>query len=288
LLIVGENAHATVDHAVMWRMRIAAIATLWPLVACSVPALDVDGKACPCADGYVCDTTRNTCVHSLADAGDADTPSCTATFDLCDGFEAPEIDTSLWSPSPGATRDTTRAHRGAASLHVSVPDLTTGRGGGATVAETRTFATATSTLWVRAWFWLSSLPADTNALELASVEQTMGGVGDYLFARSNTTQVYSDFDFQISGTGVAAPTDGWFCVVWTITRSTTKTGELDLSSDVLPMIALHNTVTDAQPSIGRLRLGLNFASTNVKVDQPAIEAWVDDVIVDPHPVTCAD
>ena len=273
----------------MLRMRIVAIAC-WVPVACSVPGVDFNGKACPCGDGYVCDTTSNTCVRSLIDAGDAaiDTPSCTAMFDLCDGFEAPALDTSLWSPSPGATRDTTRAHRGAASLHVSVPALTTGRGGGATVTETRTFTSAASTLWVRAWFWLSSLPADTNALELASVEQTMGGQGDYLFARSNTTEVYSDFDLQITGTGVAAPTDGWFCVVWTITRSTTKTGELDLSSDVLPMIALHNTITDAQPSIGRLRLGLNFASTNVKVNQPAIEAWVDDVIVDPRPVTCAD
>jgi hypothetical protein len=274
----------------MWRMRIAAIATSWLAVACSVPALDVDGKACPCADGYVCDTTSNTCVHSLVDAGDApnDTLSCTAKFDLCDGFEAPDIDTSLWSPSPGVVRDTTRAHRGAASLHVSVAALTTGRGGGATVTETRTFASAASTLWVRAWFWMASLPADMNAMELTSVEQTMGGEGDYLFARSNNTQVYSDFDFQITGTGVAPPTDGWFCVVWTITRSTTNTGALDLSSDVLPTISLHGTITDAQSPIGRLRLGLNFASTNVKVDQPAIEAWVDDVIVDPRPVTCAD
>lgn len=35
------------------------------LVACSVEALDLAGKACPCTDGFVCDMSTNTCVTSL-------------------------------------------------------------------------------------------------------------------------------------------------------------------------------------------------------------------------------
>jgi hypothetical protein len=35
------------------------------VVACSVDALDLAGKQCPCTDGFVCDTTTNTCVTSL-------------------------------------------------------------------------------------------------------------------------------------------------------------------------------------------------------------------------------
>jgi hypothetical protein len=34
-------------------------------IACSVEALDLAGKQCPCTDGFVCDTATNTCVTSL-------------------------------------------------------------------------------------------------------------------------------------------------------------------------------------------------------------------------------
>ena len=35
-------------------------------IACSVGALDLSGRECPCATGYVCDTATNTCVTALA------------------------------------------------------------------------------------------------------------------------------------------------------------------------------------------------------------------------------
>jgi len=45
------------------------------VASCAIPDLDLTGKACPCAAGYVCDETTNVCVSSLsprADGGPGD------------------------------------------------------------------------------------------------------------------------------------------------------------------------------------------------------------------------
>jgi hypothetical protein len=48
------------------------------LAACSVPALSLDGKQCPCADtGYVCDTLTNQCLRTNDGGGIIDTPAAT-------------------------------------------------------------------------------------------------------------------------------------------------------------------------------------------------------------------
>lgn len=50
------------------------------VAACSIEAVDVANKGCPCGDGYVCDEARNACVRpgDLVDGGDGDSsiPSC--------------------------------------------------------------------------------------------------------------------------------------------------------------------------------------------------------------------
>ena len=45
--------------------RVAAIATSLIVSACTAGELKLDGKSCPCleAEGWVCDTARNVCVH---------------------------------------------------------------------------------------------------------------------------------------------------------------------------------------------------------------------------------
>jgi hypothetical protein len=54
---------------------------------CMVPSLDLDGKQCPCAGGYTCDTASNTCVRGgIADAGadgNGDGPSADASPASC-------------------------------------------------------------------------------------------------------------------------------------------------------------------------------------------------------------
>lgn len=47
------------------RWLFVAGASVAVAVACSVDTLDVEGKQCPCAGGFVCDTSTNTCVTSV-------------------------------------------------------------------------------------------------------------------------------------------------------------------------------------------------------------------------------
>jgi len=49
------------------------------LAACSVPDVDLEGKQCPCAAGYVCDKPTNRCFPPNGDGGVIDargTTSC--------------------------------------------------------------------------------------------------------------------------------------------------------------------------------------------------------------------
>ncbi|MBK7581522.1 MAG: hypothetical protein IPI67_15095 [Myxococcales bacterium] len=45
------------------------------VAGCTVDGVDVEGKACPCASGYVCDVTSNRCVVPGGDAGPGGTSS---------------------------------------------------------------------------------------------------------------------------------------------------------------------------------------------------------------------
>jgi len=48
----------------------AVIVAILLVSACTVPEVDLDGRPCPCVDGYVCDDATNTCVAD-GEPGDA-------------------------------------------------------------------------------------------------------------------------------------------------------------------------------------------------------------------------
>src|SRR5262245_29111052 len=87
--------------------------------------------------------------------------------ELCDGFEAAAIDASVWTIQilpAGATveRDTTIAHRGAASVHLHTPAIAAGVDTQARLIETIAPLASDQTYWMRAWyrFDTGSLPAN--------------------------------------------------------------------------------------------------------------------------------
>jgi hypothetical protein len=47
--------------------RVAAIAASTMLAGCSIPEVDLEGKQCPCAAGYTCELSTNTCHASAGD-----------------------------------------------------------------------------------------------------------------------------------------------------------------------------------------------------------------------------
>lgn len=59
-------------------MRLHALTAVTALgAACSVPPVSLDGKDCPCTDGYVCDTLTNRCLLTNDGGTIIDTPAAT-------------------------------------------------------------------------------------------------------------------------------------------------------------------------------------------------------------------
>ena len=58
----------------MIRARRTALVAVLVATGCSIAALDLEGKKCPCADGYECDVPRDTCVAAGTLVTDASTP----------------------------------------------------------------------------------------------------------------------------------------------------------------------------------------------------------------------
>lgn len=213
-------------------------------------------------------------------------PAC--AFDLCDGFEAPTFDTSLWFVDPTVTRDTTIAHRGSASARMRVGSLAVGQGFTAALTETRTLSAPGAELWVRGWFRLSALPAATNEMEVMAVEQTSSPFdGNYVLVLSNEIGFYS-YDGIYIATSLALPVDTWFCLLWHVRLSAANAGILELEGDLFDPLRVTNGQTDGTPRVDSLRIGISFADANVVVPQPPLDVWVDDVIIHSAPVTCAD
>jgi hypothetical protein len=99
--------------------------------------------------------------------------------------------------------------------------------------------------------------------------------------------VFSQFSDLSQSTNESPPTSTWFCVLWSVHRSTTNGGSLALAGDP-PMITLSNTPTDGVPPISVVGFGIEFSRTTQMFDEPRIDVWIDDVIVANAPITCAD
>jgi hypothetical protein len=216
--------------------------------------------------------------------GDAPTARCVGA-ELCDGFEN-GFDTSLWAVG-GATIDTTVAHRGSASARFHTAPLTSGQLSYVVIAQERTLALSDPTFYVRIWYLLGASPEIGNQFELIATDQITGILGDFLFVRGDGISLFSGFANRQSDGVIPSPVGAWTCALWTLVRADTATGSISVSGDV-SALALPNVQTDATAPIGKMEFGLGFATQHVTVSQPALDLWIDDVIVDKLPITCAD
>jgi hypothetical protein len=225
-------------------------------------------------------------IDGTGDAHAADAPRASCAFDLCDGFEAETLDSSKWTVDPMVTRDPSVAHRGSASARMHVDALAANGTAAAMLAESRTLATSRE-LWVRGWFRLSALPADGNELEVIGLAQTVADAAVHsVFVRAD--QVGFTLQSGISAsTSIVLPAETWFCLVWHVRLSATD-GALDLTGDLFEGPSATGGQTDTNPPIEVLRLGARFEPSQVTVNQPALDVWLDDVIVHSAPISCAD
>lgn len=212
--------------------------------------------------------------------------TCGQQFDICDGFET-GVDTTLWMLDPGATLDTAFAHRGGASIRIHTNAFGPNQSSYTSIVESRTLANDPMTFWVRAWFYLSTLPAGENGMELITAERP-GNAGDYVFVRRTRTSVYAQYDGGVRDAMAAAPTATWFCAVFKVVRDSGSAGSLELFGD-LPALTLDSAQTDsATQPMQVVTLGAGFSASNVLDAQPAFDLWIDDVIIHSAPVTCSD
>ena len=233
------------------------------------------------------DARMGDAMHDAAgDVGGDATPACLASYELCDGFEA-GIDTQTWTAQSGVTLDSTMAHRGTSSVHSHIAATAPGTQVYAMLYQTKTLPLGDPIVYVRAYFRLSALPATNNHMEAITVLQSAGGAGDYLFVQPDALYVYSQFSLAVMSNATLPPVGTWFCALWTLDRSTSSNGSITLAGDE-PGTTLTSTQTDGVPSVDEMAFGIGFSANNVKTTQPALDVWVDDIIVTNTPVTCAD
>lgn len=213
-------------------------------------------------------------------------PVCKDTYELCDGFEGTAFDPVWTVGSPNISLDTTISHRGARSMHVFSDPVAAGDPGEFSLDETATLAFNDPTFYVRAYVRLGALPLDN--MWLINAAQVSGAPReDGVYVNPGEMTVFSQFSQDSQATNENPPTNTWFCVLWTVHRSTTNAGSLALAGDP-PALTLSNTQTDGAPPISILGFGIEFSATTQMVDQPRIDVWIDDVIVANAPITCAD
>ncbi|HEY3807226.1 MAG TPA: hypothetical protein VGL61_31710 [Kofleriaceae bacterium] len=219
---------------------------------------------------------------ALGDAAGA----CLPGYLLCDGFEKASLAPWWTSSGSGVALDATVAHRGTQSLHVHVDDVPANEGASAIVTETTTFvASSSTTFYVRAFARMSAIPDDN--LGLIETDQTSGMPdGDGVFATSSGLTVFSQFSEKSRDAGFTPMDGAWTCLVWTVVRATDATGSLVLDGDATA--SLTNVQTDGNPPIDEMDVGIELAGPTDTVLQPAIDVWIDDVIVAASPLTCAD
>lgn len=230
---------------------------------------------------------------AAAGSGDAhsDASDPCSRFAVCDGFEGAGFD-PIWQTGANVSIDSTHVHRGAQAAHTHVDALTTGMEGYSMFGELETLSASQepTTFYVRAWYYLSALPAGTNRMEAIAIEPIASNpTADYTFIHPDAVVLYTQSDDRSRMGAVAAPVNTWFCLDMKVTRDTGNAGELALTSDAVPSITLGNAKTDSTTTpIKFVFFGIGCAATNVDNAQPAVDAWIDDVIVDPAPVTCDD
>jgi hypothetical protein len=206
-------------------------------------------------------------------------------YQLCDDFEAPAL-ASGWTPSAtGVSLDSTVSHTGTSSVHFRTPFLGPNIGDTARLTETATIALGTS-VYVRAFMRFGALPAVNNYGPILSVAENVGDFEDSVLLRATSLDIYNQWSDTAASNGAAPPLDTWLCVLWSVTRATTTTGAITLGGDLAPA-TLANVQTDGPP-LTWLVVGITFYAPEQPSSQPAIDLWVDDVLVSDAPLSCTD
>jgi hypothetical protein len=210
---------------------------------------------------------------------------CPGTYKLCDGFEAATISSANWNQDTNGgtfTIDTGFAYRGNQSLHI--------HNNGSANAGANPFTNLTNfsafplsgTAYARAFFYFPpSYPGAFN-----QVLNFANGSGDgAAFATKNGHPVLNDYTaptaYNESATTI--PTGKWVCLSLSIAQGA-STGTAKLFVDDVEVADVTATGVGT-PTMSHIYIGVDWV--NNPASFPANDVWVDEVIINDSPVTCA-
>ncbi len=293
-------------------------AGLLSLAGCVVGDFDPIDRPCPCAEGFVCDTTLNRCVRGFSmpedsgtspdpdlDAGMSGTPDqgfvdagqvapaptssiCdspeAADWLFCDGFESENLDVWNIRADTGLAgqaiveRQTERVYRGRGALRTRVS-------GGARSASVfaGTFETPANEIWLRGYFYIVD---DVSNVEFFAISDPVYRQSVVAAIRQTTPDLHTHFreDGDIFGfsTALFSP-NRWLCV------------QMHMRLDARGRTALYiNGVrvddlevdADIATDIPAFRINAGFVDwRDGRLDETR-EIYVDDVVVSTSTVSC--
>jgi len=211
---------------------------------------------------------------------------------LCDGFESGALDSSTWAIQGMAALDTSKAYRGAHSVHITFSGTTP-----SFITETKTFsaggtAAVNDAMWGRMFVWhqidsgmaqghfvfiRAEGQVQGNAPSASSQLHVAGGYKGQFAAEIRTT---SDlYKYAVPSIAVPFAKQGWQCWEWHTAGDSTLQFYID--GKAVPGM----TVTAADkwpfPTFNKLYLGwLQFAGG------PSGNMWIDEVAISDQQIGC--
>lgn len=232
----------------------------------------------------------------LADSGDGGMldvgpdvlVGCTPTMLICDSFET-GVSPAVWQAATfagTAALVSSRAHRGMNSVHLSTNTIstpTTDPHAALLSVPGIIPGTQIGKLYARGWFYIAS-PHPTVEFDQLLNFYDPNGLGISLGTR-NATLVTNDYTSPVylESATAALPLDRWACLVLVVASGTTATTRIYV--DDLEVADLAAAKTSPQPPATRFEIGLTWVGNVMSL--AATEMWIDDVIVDTAPVSCA-
>jgi hypothetical protein len=255
------------------RSILAALAALAGPAGCSLDLSDLTGGGGSGGAG------------SAAGAGGS--TSCAAI--VCDDFESDALAT-VWVPNTmGGTVsvDTVHAHSGRRALHVHVDAVPEGAIAEAFVAESKSLAVtpAPSSSFVRAYFFLPAVvDQPSTLLAFAQGASPWRGLG-LAVAPPGALHINSTVMDPATGTDLdpGPPIGSWFCVELDLSFSQPQEVRVWLGDEEYTSF---NRLQPTEPSPGWefVNLGLLFFYPTTSV--PALDMWIDDVVIDDKHIGC--
>lgn len=205
---------------------------------------------------------------------------------VCDGFTQSSLDPRWTADLTSGTIlvDDVRAFRGTSALHASTSAITL-----ATTnphASIRTFdglGSVTGVVYVRAWIYVAAtfptveFAQFLNFADDAGLGISVGTRDGFLANNDYTTNVYKQ------STTVQLPVGRWACFQMEMPSGSTATARVSLDGVEVSDIAIARTMTQPRPT--HMYTGLTWIGTISSL--PASEVWIDELIIDVAPTSCA-